>query len=153
MGDGDCCNNHYSQKRETMITVFLGGTLGDDWRSEFVESLGSNVNPFNPIVEDWNEGAQKIEEQKKATSDYNLYVITPSMKGVFSICEVVDDSNKKPEQTIFVPLFEYNNKKFLKDEWKSLVAVAKVVDKNGAYVFSTLEKASTALNGLGKLAK
>ena len=38
------------------------------------------------------------EIKQRAECDFCLYVITPKMTGVYSIAEVVDDSNKRPEQ-------------------------------------------------------
>lgn len=35
------------------------------------------------------------------------------MTGVYSIAEVVDDSNKRPEKTIFTILKEYDDTKFM----------------------------------------
>jgi len=90
--------------------VFLGGTAANStWRDELIPSL--KIDYFNPIVDDWNEEAQKAEIKKRENCDFCLYVITPEMEGVYSIAEVIDDSNKRPERTIFCYLPETKNKK------------------------------------------
>jgi len=110
--------------------------------------LEAHIDPFNPVVEDWTTEAQEAEEQAKKESDFRLYVITPNMEGVFSICEATDDSNKTPETTIFVVLPEYKDNKFYKGQLKSLIATAKVIRDNGAQVFSSLESTATFLNNI-----
>lgn len=42
------------------------------------------------------------------------------MEGVYSIAEVVDDSNKRPEKTIFAYLLKDESKEFSKYQIKSL---------------------------------
>ena len=83
-----------------MKKVFLGGTCNEStWREFLIPML--NINYFNPVVDDWTEDCMKEEIRQREICDYCLYVITPSMKGVYSIAEVVDDSNKRPNKTIF----------------------------------------------------
>lgn len=81
------------------MKVFLGGTCnGSMWR-EFVKAR-LECDYFDPVVDEWNKEAQKKERYEREHCDYVLYAITPRMKGVYSIAEVVDDSNKRPEKTI-----------------------------------------------------
>lgn len=59
-------------------------------------------------------------------------MITPRMTGVYSIAEVIDDSNKRPEKTIFCIQNDINNKErleFSKDQLKSLNKVVLVASK------------------------
>ena len=86
------------------------------------------------------------ELKQRETCDICLYVITPKMTGVYSIAEVVDDSNKRPEKTVFVGLREDGDLKFNKGQWKSLGAVAKMVKTNGAMVFDNLKSAAIYMN-------
>lgn len=82
--------------------VFLGGTCeGWDWRSDFIELIDGKFEYFNPVVSKWNEEAQKREEEYKDNSDFNIYVITPYIKGVFSIYEVCEGAFTDPQKTIF----------------------------------------------------
>jgi hypothetical protein len=73
------------------------------------------------------------------------------MTGVYSIAEVTDDSNKKPEKTIFCFLNTDKNDdneelKFTKAQIKSLESVSKMIKKNGGQWFSTLSEISNYLN-------
>src|SRR6056297_2348399 len=93
--------------------VFLGGTCADStWRDDLIKKL--DIDYFDPVVDDWTEEVQKEEIKQRETCDFCLYVLTPRMKGVYSIAEVVDDSNKRPEKTIFCYLKEDDGDK--KDE-------------------------------------
>lgn len=64
------------------------------------------------------------------------------MTGVYSIAEVVDDSNKRPKRTVLVLLKNDGREKFTARQWKSLGEVAKMVFTNGGRVFSNLKLAS-----------
>lgn len=54
------------------------------------------------------------------------------MKGVYSIAEVVDDSNKRPAKTIFAFLTNDGSDSFDTSQIKSLEKVGEMVKKNGA---------------------
>ena len=86
-----------------MKKVFLGGTCNEStWRNELIEDL--KINYFNPVVEDWTPECMVEEIRQRETCDFVLYTITPKMTGVYSIAEVIDDSNKRPEKHCFVYL-------------------------------------------------
>lgn len=84
--------------------IFLGGTYNSTWRDKLISMLKCSY--FNPIVPDWNKEAYQEELRQREFCDYCLYVITPNMTGMYSIAEAVDDSNKRPEKTIFCVLEE-----------------------------------------------
>ena len=71
------------------------------------------------------------EIQQRELCDFCLYVITPKMTGVYSIAEVIDDSNKKPEKTIFCVLTDYDEEHFNAGQIKSLISVGNMVERNG----------------------
>lgn len=128
-----------------MKKVFLGGTTNNsDWRDKLIKDL--KIDYFNPVVKEWNEEAQKREISERKNSDYVLYVITPKMEGVYSIAEVVDDSNKRPDKTIFAYLTEDDGKEFTKHQLKSLDMVGKMVKENGGKWFKSLNEISDYLN-------
>ena len=130
-------------------TVFLGGTCNDStWRATLIEKL--KVDYFNPVVDDWNEEAQQQEIEHRENDKFVLYVITPLMTGVYSIAEVVDDSNKRPEKTLFCVLETDAKKSFNKHQLKSLNMVKSMVLKNGAKVFDNLDDVATFLNATKK---
>lgn len=128
-----------------MKKVFLGGTCNEsEWRSSLVKLL--SIDYFDPVVEDWTEECQKEEIKQRSECDYCLYVITPKMTGVYSIAEVVDDSNKRPDKTIFCVLEEDGEYEFNKSALKSLYAVKNMVRCNGSKVFNNLEEVANYLN-------
>jgi hypothetical protein len=143
----------YIKKFENNKTkkVFLGGTCAEsDWRDKLIKKL--KIDFFNPVVDDWTEDDQKEEIRQRKICDFCLYVITPRMKGVYSIAEVVDDSNKRPEKTIFCYLQEDGEDingdkyKFTKEQLKSLKQVGKMILDNNAYFFETLNDVADFLN-------
>ena len=75
---------------------------------------------------------------ERANADFVLYVITPKMTGVYSIAEVVDDSNKRPEKTVYVILAKDGDHEFTSGQWTSLMSVSNMVSKNGANYFNSL---------------
>lgn len=137
-----------------MKKVFLGGTCAETvWREELIPML--NIDYFNPLVKDWTEECMAEERKQREECDYCLYVITPSMQGVYSIAEVVDDSNKRPKRTVFcfldkdVPKFKHmycEVKEFSKQQIKSLEQVGKMVERNGGKFFKSLKEVAEFLN-------
>ena len=116
------------------MKVFLGGTCnGSNWREKLIPKL--KIDYFNPLVSNWDKKAQLNEIKEKNKADFLLFVITPLMTGVYSIAEVVDASNKKPEKTILCILNEENGKKWTKSQRNSLSAVEDLVHSNGALMF------------------
>jgi len=130
------------------MKVFLGGTCNNSkWREELIEML--EIDYFNPVVDDWNEEAQQQEIYERDRCDICLYTITPQMKGVYSIAEVVDDSNKRPRKTLFCLLLNYGGESFDDSQAKSLVQVAKMVVANGGKLRTDLRSAAEYLNSFG----
>ena len=132
-------------KKKTTKKVFLGGTCNDSlWRNELIGKL--KINYFNPVVDDWTEECQAEEIKQRKECDYCLYVLTPKMTGVYSIAEVVDDSNKRPRRTIFCYLKEDDKNKFETHQIKSMEQVAKMVKDNGVTVCKDLAEVARYLN-------
>lgn len=134
------------KKGENMKRIFLGGTCsqGTKWRDELIKLL--DIDYFNPVVNDWNEEAQKNEIYEREHDDYCLYTITPKMAGVYSIAEVIDDSNKRPEKTIFCILEKDGETTFTKGQLKSLVQVGEMVKRNGGQFFMKLSDVAEFVN-------
>lgn len=119
--------------------IFLGGTCsGYDWRKEFIPLIKEHINYYNPIVKNWSESDRLKEVKERESSDFILYVITSGINGVYSIAEVIDDSNKRPEKTIFCILENGINFQML----RSLKATAKMVESNHAKIFFSLKDAA-----------
>ena len=124
------------------IKVFLGGTCNESiWRDELISLIGfsNKLSLFNPVVEDWNQEAQEQEIQERENCNYCLYVITPKMLGTYSIAEVIDDSNKRPEKTLFCVLVEDDELVFNTSQLKSLIQVKRMVSTNGGKIFDGLD--------------
>ena len=131
-------------KKETK-KVFLGGTCNEsNWRDILIKNL--TIDYFNPVVEDWTPECQEEEIKQRKTCNFVLYCITPKMTGVYSIAEVVDDSNKRPDKTLFVILKKDGSEIFTKVQLKSLEQVSKMVEKNGGKTFKTLDTVVKYLN-------
>lgn len=126
--------------------VFLGGTCnGSRWREKIKSFL--RIDYFDPVCDgEWNEEAYQRELHERETCDFVMYVITPKMTGVYSIAEVVDDSNKRPEKTLFCYLTSDGDDVFSKTQLKSLRAVARMVEKNGGKAFDNLTDIAEFLN-------
>lgn len=145
--------------------VFLGGTCSNSkWRDKLIPML--NIDYFNPVVDDWDEKAYKEELRQREICDYCLYVITPLMSGTYSIAEVIDDSNKRPDKTIFCVLNRDVNKNyddtiisnesmkpiyFSEGQMRSLDRVGKMVKRNGGQYFTSLQDVADYLNKGAKI--
>ena len=128
------------------MKVFLGGTCNEStWRDDLIKEL--KIDYFNPVVPDWTEECYQQELRERASCDYCLYVITPKMTGVYSIAEVIDDSNKRPEKTVFYFMRGDDGHWFDEGQIKSLVKVGRMVKGNGGHFFTAYQHVAEFLNG------
>ena len=127
------------------MKVFLGGTCNESqWRENLIPML--SIDYFNPVVPDWTPECMEEEIRQREVCDYCLYTITPRMMGVYSIAEVVDDSNKRPQKTILCVLEKDGDLTFGKGQMKSLGQVAHMVKSNGGQCFDSLNDVAGYLN-------
>lgn len=132
---------------DQVLKVFLGGTVnGSTWREEVISKL--NIDYFDPVVKEWNEEARQNELRERETCDYNLYVLSPKMVGFYSIAEVVDDSFKKPGQTLFCFLSVDGPEKFTANQLTSLRYLGRVVEQNGGIWCKSIDEVTTFFNKL-----
>lgn len=119
------------------MKVYIGG-IGEEsnWRKEF-----QLLNESNEI--EFIEG----DSEKKLESDFLLYVVTPKMKDVGAIINVVNDSNAQNVETLFCTIYEEDGEKFTDHQEKSLVATGKMVELNGGRWFTTLKAAINHIVG------
>ncbi len=131
------------------MKVFLGGTCNSStWRDTLITGL--EIDYFNPVVEDWTPECMEEELHQREECDILLYVITPKMTGVYSIAEVIDDSNKHPEKTIFCVLDTDDLDFFSDPQLRSLKHVGEIVKRNGGmFARGRLGPLATHLNHLG----
>ena len=140
-----------------MIKIFLGGTCGQtDWRLDLEKVLDrAGLKYFDPFIRDREriDEDKEIEIDERESCDYVLYVINHEMKGVYSIAEVVDDSNKKGNKTLFYFEQESEDIKYAIDGLcRSLKEVGELVERNGGRWFRTYEGMTEFFLGLkGKL--
>jgi Nucleoside 2-deoxyribosyltransferase like len=128
-----------------MKKVFLGGTCnGSLWRDDVIKKL--KIHYYNPVGEEWTPEMMEEELKQRKECDFCLYVLTPKMEGFFAIAEVIDDSNKRPNKTIFSFFNEDEGKTFSEVQIKSLKQVAKMVKENGAKYFDKMKDAIDFLN-------
>ena len=116
---------------------------------------------FNTVVEDWTEECQLIEEQEKwGPCDIHLYVITPDMKGTYSIAELVESAicsyeyNKELQETVVYTIFAVldesldTGKSFTKAEIKSFDAIKKLVEKYNGIICEDLNDVANTINAI-----
>jgi len=128
--------------------VYLGGTCnGSTWRDEMIAYFSlKDIDYFNPVVDEWNKEEKENELNERERCDYCLYVITPRMLGVYSVAEVTDDSNKRPDKTILVILKNDKELSFDTARWNSLLSLENLVKKNGAHTFTDLRSVAVWIN-------
>lgn len=133
------------------MKVFLGGTCNVlDYRNKLISMIKCEY--YNPVVKNWTEEDRLREVEERKTADYILYVITNGIKGVYSIAEVVDDANKRPEKTLFLNLYNKDKDFPHKDDYRrmaqSLKAVENLLKENKVKCFSSLEQVANFLNSV-----
>lgn len=131
------------------MKVFLGGTCsGWKWRDKLQPLLKCDY--YNPIVKNWSEEDRLREVHERETADFILYGITNGIKGVYSIAEVVDDSNKRPEKTLFLNLYDIDKEmihvRAYKEMAHSLKAVENLLKENGVKVFHSINEVAKYIN-------
>jgi hypothetical protein len=126
----------------------MGTCNGSLWRDELIPQL--EVDYFNPVVADWTPECQDVELQKREEADFVIYVITPKMKGFYSIAEAVHDSCDQPWKTIFCFLIEDEGETFDKHQIKSLEATAALILRNGGFIAKDLAEIAFCVNAVAK---
>lgn len=119
--------------------VFLGGTTNNsNWRDAFINlltSMGSKLVCFNPVVSDWNDQAIRVENMIKEQARHHVYVITPKMKGVYSIAEAVESVFDRSHKTYLYILLKDGEDTFSTDEndpiMKSFATTGEIIRRHG----------------------
>lgn len=128
-----------------MKVALMGTCNGSRWRDKLIPLI--NCDYFNPVVEVWDSTAQEKEIEQRQSCDYVLYVITPRMTGFYSIAEVVDDSNKRPEKTLFCVLDQDDTRSmYLPHTIESINMLVKMLNKNGVRCYRSLQDVASHLN-------
>lgn len=119
--------------------VFLGGTTNNsNWRDTFIDiltSMGSKLVCFNPVVANWNDQAIRVEKMIKEQAKHHVYVITPKMKGIYSIAEAVESVFDRSHKTYLYILLKDEEDLFSTDEndpiMKSFAATGEIIRSHG----------------------
>lgn len=126
------------------MQVFLGGTIpGRDWRSEIIPLLDCDY--FNPVVKDWDEKAKAKEDLAKEACELSIYTLTPSLEGLYSLVELMEDATTRRVGRTAVCILDKD--KFSKEIQGSLDAVMDTVSKY-APVYFELEACAHFINNL-----
>lgn len=84
------------------------------------------------------------EQLSKTEAEYRLYVLTPAqaLQQQIPSCipSLINDSNKKPENTLYCYLPDEDDQFFTKHQIKSLEAIGKMIQNNGACWLKQLPK-------------
>lgn len=115
------------------MKVFLDGTEnGSNWRHQLIPKLeAKGIAYFDPTVQERSKRSYQEELDQKKQSDFHLYLITPKMDDFENISELIEDSNKNPQKTLFHFLEADENEAFNTHQVKSLKRVGEMVEKNG----------------------
>ena len=106
------------------MKVFLGGTVNkSSWRDKMMPKL--EIDYFNPVVEEWNDEAYKQELYEREHCDYCLYIITPRLTGFYALAEIIDDSYKRPDRTVYCYILKDDEFAFTRRQIKSLEEIGK----------------------------
>ncbi len=122
------------------------------WRLGLIERLVESGVPrtplFNPVVDDWNEAAQKEEDFAKEVATYQFYYLgDPKMEdnrlSLYSMLEAVLGLFDAPERTVVV----FDSTDMPKFAVKSMAKSCKDLQKRfpEGMIFGTLEEAETWL--------
>lgn len=115
------------------MKVFLDGTEnGSKWRQQLIPNLEKNdIEFFDPTIQARSKRSYQEELDQKKQSDFHLYLITPKMDDFENISELIEDSNKNPQKTLFLFMEADENDAFNTHQIKSLKRVGEMVEKNG----------------------
>ena len=116
--------------------IFLGGTCaGDSWRDKLIPEIEKRgFGYFNPVVKDWTpECIEKENLMKNEICDSHLYVLTPEMKGVYSIAEIINSAWEVKEHNFGSCIVGILGTKddWGEAQWRSINATIKLIKNIG----------------------
>jgi len=124
------------------MKVFLHGkSNGSSWKKEFIKML--KIDFIDPEERD---RSTYDHQRSQSSCDFILYVLTPNTINFYSIAELINNSNKLPEKTMYVHYSTDRDKRFNKEQTETLYQITEMVKSNGGRVFFTLNCVATFLN-------
>lgn len=128
--------------------IFLGGTCPNNdkdfnYRKDLIRQIDIHdtlgLDYFNPVVSEWNDKCIEIDDKEKNICRTHIYVITPNMRGVYSIAESFGSLIKYPNKRVILAVIkrvkEYDLK-FNDHQLKSLAASGKLFTECGGEYYS-----------------
>jgi len=125
-----------------MKVSLQGKSNGSLWKEEFIKMLKID----HVDLGERNRSLIDFHNEDKELCNFHLYVLTPNTINFYSIAELIDDSNKSPEKTMYVHYSTDRDKRFNKEQVESLYQITEMVKSNGGRVFFTLNCVATFLN-------
>jgi len=113
------------------------------WREKLLSKVKGDY--FSLVDDNWSDDCSVEDVKTNKEKEFSLYTITPSMIGIYSIAEVVEDANKIPHRTLFTFL-EEEGQKFTKDQIKSLQSISNLIECKGVKIFKNLNDIAKFLN-------
>lgn len=116
--------------------IFLGGTCaGDDWRKKLIPELEKKeFEYFNPVVSDWTPDCIETENlMKNEYCDSHLYILTPAMKGVYSVAEIINSAWEVKEHNFGSCIVGVigTKEEWGEEQWRSLEATLGMIKNIG----------------------
>jgi Holliday junction resolvase RusA-like endonuclease len=116
--------------------IFLGGTCaGDKWRDKLIPALKKKgFEYFNPVVSDWTPDCiEKENLMKNEYCDSHLYVLTPAMKGVYSVAEIINSAWEVKEHNFGSCIVGIlgTKEEWGEGQWRSIEATVKLLKNIG----------------------
>jgi hypothetical protein len=90
----------------------------------------NHIKLYNPVIPDWSEKDRKKEDDIKNNALINLFVITPDMRGYYSIAEAIDCSHKPGCKSILI-VYDKHDNGFDKMEKHSFDHIGELIKSNG----------------------
>lgn len=127
------------------MKIYLSGTVPSSFWSDNFES-SPQLKYYVPVSS--TGSVSELEKNKKEWEecDYCLHLVTPKMKGFQEVVDLVDDSNKRSDKTLYCFLVENGEDKFSEHQIKSLNAIGKMVNTNGGKWLKDIEEVKSFLN-------
>lgn len=127
------------------MKVYLSGTVQSAfWNDKFESS--PQLSYYIPVSESGSVSEMEKNKKEWELCDYCVHLVTPEMKGFQKIVELVDESNKQSEKTLYCFLVENNGESFSEHQIKSLNKIGEMVKKNGGEWLKDLDEVKSFLN-------
>ncbi len=129
------------------LTLFLGGPEKSEWDGEFISKC-NQFDYFSPIRDSYTPESQAERARQRTSVDACVYCYTPEMVLPYFLCELIDDSNKRPDYTYFLTLKTYNGLTDSTRRWTMIQGISSLVSENGVTVYTKMSQLVNKINEL-----